>query len=317
MIGKKLYHEKYGEIAVNKKKYEPLGNKVIFVAVDKKGQERPLDGTEIPLEKYNEQLEEEAEKEKESEFLIEEQKKKEVEIKAEKEKEQAEKQAYKEEKFKMHKEVLHKVENASKAIVGAVGAIPETVIPEIVIPDHYDDQKIWQDNVLRELKKEIHIPEVDFTSIEKAIRNIKFPEFPEQNDYTKLLQDIKKALPKDTDLSGVIKAIENIPKAPIVPFEFNKGRLKVEVDRIALGGGGGGTLTETESESLQGVATEETLQEVKTAINGIIGAWEATSISIVTDGAIRIITETDGEITRTTEIDSTDPNDKQITTVWS
>ena len=50
---------------------------------------------------------------------------------------------------------------------------------------------------------------------------------------------------------------------------------------------------------------------------GGLSEFEATSINILKVGAVKTITETDGTITRTTTIDATDPDDKDITVVWS
>lgn len=50
---------------------------------------------------------------------------------------------------------------------------------------------------------------------------------------------------------------------------------------------------------------------------GGLSEFEATSINIVKSGAVKTITETNGEKTRTTTIDATDPDDKDISVVWS
>jgi len=49
----------------------------------------------------------------------------------------------------------------------------------------------------------------------------------------------------------------------------------------------------------------------------VVTEFEATSVNVLKVGVIKTITETDGARTRTTTIDATDPNDKDITIVWS
>lgn len=52
MIGDILYHDLKGKLTVSKKKYRRLGNKSVEFAIDEKGKEHELDGTEIPYEEY-------------------------------------------------------------------------------------------------------------------------------------------------------------------------------------------------------------------------------------------------------------------------
>ena len=77
-------------------------------------------------------------------------------------------------------------------------------------------------------------------------------------------------------------------------------------------------LTETQPVSAvslplpSGASTEATLQKlVGFDVNSDI------TTSIVTAGSIKTITETDGVKTRTTIIDSTDTNNKLISTIWT
>lgn len=56
---------------------------------------------------------------------------------------------------------------------------------------------------------------------------------------------------------------------------------------------------------------------IKVDPSGAMTEFAATSINIAKSGAIKTITETDGVYTRTTTIDATDPDDKDITVVWS
>ena len=124
---------------------------------------------------------------------------------------------------------------------------------------------------------------VDTDSVVKAIKglekNLDKLEQKEITDYTLMLDELMKILEKPFDFTEIKKIKASIDKLattedltaiaewlkaiyekeyPKTEFEFNDGRLKVEVDRV--GGGGGGGLTQVESVAIQGAATEETLQ---------------------------------------------------------
>ena len=49
-IGQRLIHPEKGLVIVNGKDYEPIGNKVVWIAKDEKGRPHKLDGTEKPEE---------------------------------------------------------------------------------------------------------------------------------------------------------------------------------------------------------------------------------------------------------------------------
>lgn len=55
---KKLYHKKHGWLTIKGERYSPVGNRIVTMAVDSKGIERELDGTEITKEEYDRQQEE-------------------------------------------------------------------------------------------------------------------------------------------------------------------------------------------------------------------------------------------------------------------
>lgn len=141
-------------------------------------------------------------------------------------------------------------------------------------------------DILNKEEKDIEFPEQKETvinlipviealgKIEKAIPDYK----PQQiADYTEILQNLTKVIEskQPADLSKIesqletafaplaktedmvalaawLEAIATKPESEEPPFEFEKGRLKVQVDRI---GGGGSGLTSTESSALQGVST--------------------------------------------------------------
>lgn len=48
----KLYHKKYGWLTIKEQRYSPVGNRIVTIAVDSKGIEHELDGTEISEEEY-------------------------------------------------------------------------------------------------------------------------------------------------------------------------------------------------------------------------------------------------------------------------
>jgi hypothetical protein len=52
MKPKKLYHKKYGWLTIKEQRYSPIGNRIVTIAVDSKGIEHELDGTEISEEEY-------------------------------------------------------------------------------------------------------------------------------------------------------------------------------------------------------------------------------------------------------------------------
>lgn len=164
----------------------------------------------------------------------------------------------------------------------------------------------------------------DILKVLKEIRDKKDTEYPLPTDYTLLLSDIIDAIEKKDfklpDLSKIENDLQEIKDKETFKIPDNlikDDRIKVEVDRA-----GGGWFPDEfgvldTSGNRINPATEAKQDDMITAINAISGAWEATSTSIVTAGSVKTITETDGVKTKTTVIDSTDPNDKQITTAWT
>jgi hypothetical protein len=127
-----------------------------------------------------------------------------------------------------------------------------SVLKNIEIQDHKDEYRLWKDQIVEALK--IEIPKVDLKPVIEAINKIKFPTFPRPNDYTELLEEIKKSLGKELNIAPVLEAIKNIPKFEIPESLIYKDHLKVTPDRV--GGGGGGGLTAIDSARLQSLSTE-------------------------------------------------------------
>ena len=233
----KLYHPLKGILTMKKKTFHPLKG-VQNHWIDEDGNETQLDGTELPPEALDMEIEQEQQKgesKKKQKDLEAQQAQEEADEEAQ---ELAQKQVLEEKESQMHTEVLNEVKNASEAIIVAVKAIPETVIPEVKIPDHLKEYEQWKNDILEALK--IELPENDYTPIVEAVTNIKFPTIPSPIDYTKALADIKKALPKGYDDRGVIEAIEAIKFPEFPPLKFTKsGSLRVAMDEIAVGSAGG------------------------------------------------------------------------------
>ncbi len=154
--------------------------------------------------------------------------------------------------------VLNDIKKAQEDTAKAIKQIPETKIPATIIPDNKDLFEIWKDEVLDALK--IEIPKVDLSPVITAIGKIKIPESQKSKDYTDLLSEIRRNLPKETDLTPIIEAINNIPKFEIPEKLLYKDQLKVSVDRTSAGGGGVNTV---------GLATTAKQDEIIEALGGI------------------------------------------------
>ena len=276
--GQKLVHKDHGTLTVTKKAYSPVDNKVVWKAIDSSGKEFTLDGTE---KDYKEKVE--AKKSEQIKAAKDADSKKEKESKAvEEEAKEIGKAKRKERLFKKKmgevKEAIETTKTPLEAIVEAVKAIPKTVVN---IPDHYEEQKKWQGEIVKILEKETNFPETDLQPVIAAIKGIRFPEtkFPEQIDYTLLLQNIEEALPENADMSGVISAINAIPLPAQYPFKFNKdGELMVQVDRTASGQGGGG-LSSADSQKLTGIE-----EKLSTIISQGVPVYDNQTISYVASG---------------------------------
>lgn len=153
--------------------------------------------------------------------------------------------------------VLNDIKKVQEETVQAIKQIPETKIPSVVIPDNKDLFEMWKDEVLDALQ--IEIPKVDLKPVITAIQKIKIPEVPQSKDYTALLNEIKKNLPKETDFTPILEAIKDIKTFEIPERLIYKDHLKVTPDRV---GGGGGVNT-------VGLATTAKQDEIITALGSI------------------------------------------------
>lgn len=164
--------------------------------------------------------------------------------------------------------VLNDIKKGQEATVQAIKQIPETKIPSVIVPDNKDLFEIWKDEVLDALQ--IEIPKVDLKPVITAIQKIKIPEVPQSKDYTALLNEIKKNLPKETDFTPILEAIKDIKTFEIPERLIYKDHLKVTPDRV---GGGGGVNT-------VGLATTAKQDEIITAIgNAPAPVGGATSVN--------------------------------------
>lgn len=99
---------------------------------------------------------------------------------------------------------------------------------------------------------------IDYTlSIDSILEALTAPK--EDRDYSKEFSDIKELLSSlgtSQDLQALAEWLQTITEKEetIYPFEFNKGRLKVEVDRA---GGGGGGLTSIEATALVSIPQKQ------------------------------------------------------------
>lgn len=153
--------------------------------------------------------------------------------------------------------VLNDIKKVQEDTVQAIKQIPETKIPSVIVPDNKDLFEMWKDEVLDALQ--IEIPKVDLKPVITAIQKIKIPEVPQSKDYTALLNEIKKNLPKETDFTPILEAIKDIKTFEIPERLIYKDHLKVTPDRV---GGGGGVNT-------VGLATTAKQDEIITALGSI------------------------------------------------
>lgn len=268
----KLYHPSKGVIELKGKTFSPL-NGVQPQYMDGKGKPHKLDGSEVPFSEVEAMLKEKKQHDMQKELLAKFDEMEEFVEEKKGEEKQAEKQAHQEEMKRKHSEVVQEIKEASSVIAEAVKAIPETVIPEF--PDHLDEQKKWKEEIVEAIKEsKVEIPQEDYSAIVEAVGKIKFPEvkIPEPKDYTKILEEIKKALPENTDMSGVISAIQSIPQFQIPESLISDNRIKVEVDRISMGGGS------FDTSLLSKEATQQSVLNALGSLSTALGGAPAQSI---------------------------------------
>lgn len=245
------YHPKKGILKPIGERYSPIGNRKLEMYQDSKGFKHSLDGTEIDLT----DAEKEIETKKEQEIKSQEEQERELELKDQEENErelaEMEENRSKFKKEKRHREVVETLSEIKEAIHN------KEVVKEVEVKG-IEDLKKEVAKSGKDVAKQIKaIPKIDLSKVIKAIEKIeipepkdfpqfpKFPEIPKPIDYSKQLKEISSKI-KEPDLKPLLKALEEKP-----PFEFEKGRLKVEVDRVAMvGNGGAGVATEAKQDPL-------------------------------------------------------------------
>lgn len=236
----RLYHPKKGIITKVKDTFDPIkGVKNNYV--DSNGKPHNLDGTEM-LKKHLNAKESAKFDEKIAEIIKrkEEQKRLAEEVKLAEEEVQKEEEDMKKEE-KEHAEVLTTIEMSSQGIVDAIESIPET--KEVRISNQIDTRDELSAIKQQMMKLVMSIDAQDNTDIISAIEKIKLeiPKAEKQQfiDYTNQLKEIADKLNFTIDFTPIITAILSVPQFEIPQELIHEGRIKVEVDRIALGGGGG------------------------------------------------------------------------------
>lgn len=259
-IGEKLYHPQRGEVIITGKKWMPLKNASVFMARDEDGETYQLDGSEKPVDALDQELEIERRK---------------LEMKQEEDeseeemcqKEEEEKMKHEQEMEAKHAELLEAIKTAPQPIVEAIKTIPQA--PEAKESVTIKNPKDISSDIVKEFRasaldiiESLEKIELDDQGIIEAVKEIKL-EIPKAEpqkfiDYTKQLKEIADKLNFEIDWTPIITAITQIPRFEIPAELITKdNRLKVEVDRVALGGPNGGVDTSS-------LATEETLQSVVT-----------------------------------------------------
>lgn len=222
-------------------------------------------------------------------------------------------------------EIVNPLVEAQNATTKAIREIPVQVFPEVSFESLEGKIEALQ-KTLEDKKLEVNIGEtkLELKPVIDAIQKIKLevPKMEKQEviDYTLMLDEMMKImerpadhthlielkeitsrLAKSEDIAVLAEYLQNlIDKPQLIPQELpvKDGRLLVSVDKV---GGGGGGLTQSESRAIESIA----------------GFSNGSTMSIVTSGSIKTITETDGVKTCTTVIDSTDSLNKSIITTWS
>ena len=128
-------------------------------------------------------------------------------------------------------------------------------VEDVVV--RYDPEPVEEAYDLNQLKECIEAVEtavyatekedVDVKPITDALERVRMAidaqEVPETIDYTETLERLLEATTERFDASEITALLNALVNKEVAPFEFpenlvNKGRVKVEVDRISVGGGG-------------------------------------------------------------------------------
>lgn len=227
-IGDILYHEQHGKLVVSGSKYSPIGNRVVLVAKDEKGKERPLDGTETPYANHLKAMrsdEESVKKEAEAEG----------------------------EKGKKHDEIIALLSEVKEAITTGNDAILKKEVvnvetKEVTIPAFPKEMTVNVPDLSDIEKKLDKIVSKDDTGTKELIRDIisELKQTKTDKGVSDAIIGLGKILPKTTDYSGILKEISEkiVKEIPIDTFKIDEDQFKLLTKAIAniRGGGGSGGL---------------------------------------------------------------------------
>ena len=294
-----LFHPIKGELTKQGKKFNPLKNKVDDVYTDSKGADHKLDGTERPTE----ELDNIAEGIKTSDRKTKQDRKENVskvsnELDAYQKRRKGEK-TEKERQETKHTEIKELLEKIPKEIKESVRELPE---PKSDISVNNLNKELT--SAVETLKIELRglkTDDVDLSSIEGKLDALvakEFPEPPKQTDYTSVLNEIKKGLPKDTDTSRIEKLLKKLDKPVFeIPSKLIKdNRIKVEVDRISMGGSGGATGVGLSTEAKQDDMITE-LQDLAVTVDNVGSAVISGRKTVTTAGTAEML-KTDTTLTQ-------------------
>jgi len=131
--------------------------------------------------------------------------------------------------------------------------------------------KALTDSIIQLANKKAPDVNVDFSGFIKALSELKnaIPKYEKQEikDYTELLQEVVRVIDKPVyDYSKIESLLDVISKKEFVLPLDDKGRVKVSVDKVSMGGRG--SLSSTESAKLLTLATEAKQDEIIAALGG-------------------------------------------------
>jgi len=301
------FHPEKGELTKKGRKFNPLTNKVEDVYVDKTGKEHKLDGTERPTKELDDivaEIKNTSKRKREIKKGNMEMAKNRLDSYLKKRKEKKTEKDDKEKKHSELKEVLEKIPEAIEK---------KEVKSEIKV----NNLKSELSDVVQKLKIELQAlktEEVDLTPIESKLdliaSKIKSPEKQKFTDYTSLLKDIKKSLPDNVDTSKIESLLKDIKERPQfeIPEKLIKNdRIKVEVDRISMGGAGGATGT--------GLATSDNQTDGSQKTQIVDGGGDVADV-IDTNGSNGLVTISPGHVSTDNSTADTLSADATYTGDW-
>ena len=297
-----LFHKDKGLLKKYGKKYSTIGNKTVDVFIDENGQEHKLDGTEKTMDDHIAGLDKFIEKDKKDKEVTKKKDEKKKKVITKEQKEKDEKEAY----FEMSE---HGKEMRQAELLDSVNKISSPIVKAINGKDVKSDISV--NNLNKELTSAVETlkielrglktDDVDLSSIEGKLDALvakEFPEPPKQTDYTSVLNEIKKGLPKDTDTSRIEKLLKKLDKPVFeIPSKLIKdNRIKVEVDRISMGGSGGATGVGLSTEAKQDDMITE-LQDLAVTVDNVGSAVISGRKTVTTAGTAEIL-KTDTTLTQ-------------------